>query len=294
MAPGHRVMDCPELPGRGSVLVKRDSYSPDHDGYHDIYGFEDGNLNGESWLHGSEELHSDSISLLINPLSLHLALHSLSLFIDNMPTRPEPKEISLYSTYYLPGGDLYIIIQNIVFRLHHYFFECDSPWFKEWFDTSDGTPSQPNGKTLSTAFILDDIQPDKFTDFLWVFYNPTYSLYNTKSCCQWFGILKVAELYSFQSVTELVFRELSNLVDNMDTDTEPDIESVTSQTSQSTEYYTTSEGALPRPPAPTPERFPHPNHPYEVDHDGLQYFLAHETSRYISFEDKEWSQGLHG
>ena len=189
--------------------------------------------------------------------------------------------------YYLPRGDLYIIIQNIVFCIHQYFFECDSPQFKEWFNTSDSTPSQPNGKSLSTAFILDDIQLDKFADFLWVFYNPTHSLYNTKSR-QWFLILKVAKLYSFQSVIELVFQELSNLVDNMDT------ESITSQTSQSTEYYTTSEGALPRPPAPTPEHFPHSDYPYGVDCDGLPYFLTHETSCYISFEDKEWSQGLHG
>ena len=95
-------------------------------------------------------------------------------------------------------------------------------------DASDSTPSQPNRKTLSTAFILNDIQPDKFSDFLWVFYNPTHSLYNTKSHHQWFGILKVAKLYSFQLVTKLVFRELSNLVDNMDTNTKPDTESVTS------------------------------------------------------------------
>ena len=162
-----------------------------------------------------------------------------------MPTRPEPKEIFLHSMYYLPGGDLCIIIQNITFHIHHYFFECDSPQFKAWFDTSDSTPSQPNGKTLSTAFILDNIQPDKFSDFLWVFYNPTHSLYNTKSHRQWFGILMIAELYSFRSVTELIFRELSNLVDNMDTDTNLDTESVTSSTSQSTKYYTTSEGALP-------------------------------------------------
>ena len=48
MAPGHQVIDCPQLPGRGSALVKRDSYSPNYDGYHDIYRFKDGNLNGEN------------------------------------------------------------------------------------------------------------------------------------------------------------------------------------------------------------------------------------------------------
>ena len=145
-----------------------------------------------------------------------------------MPTRLEPKEISMHSTYWLPGGDLHIIIQNIAFCVHHYFFEQDSPQFKTWFNNSDGTPSQLDRKTLSTALILDDIQPEEFSDFLWVFYNPTHSLYNTKSHCQWFRILKVAELYTFQSVTKLIFWELSNLADNMDTDTDQDTNSVTS------------------------------------------------------------------
>ena len=80
----------------------------------------------------------------------------------------------------------------------------------------------------------------------------------------------------------------------MDTDTDPDTNSITSRTSQSTKYYTTSKGALPWPPAPTSKRFPHPDHPYGVDCDGLPYFLAHETNQYIGFKDKEWSQGLHG
>ena len=79
----------------------------------------------------------------------------------------------------------------------------------------------------------------------------------------------------------------------MDMDTNPDTDSITSRTSQSTKYYTTSKGALPQPPAPTPKCFPHPDHPYGMDCDGLPYFFAHETTRYIGFQDKEWSQGLH-
>ena len=145
-----------------------------------------------------------------------------------MPTRPEPKEISLHSTYWLPGGDLHIIIQNIAFCIHFYFFEQDSPWFKTWFNDSDSTPLQPDGKNISMAFILDDIWPDEFSNFLWVFYNPTHSLYNTKSRRQWFRILKVAKLYTLPFVTKLVFRELSNLANNMDMDTNPATDNVTS------------------------------------------------------------------
>ena len=100
---------------------------------------------------------------------------------------------------------------------------------------------------------------------------------NTKSCSQWFGILKVAKLYAFQSVTKLVFQKLSNLVDNMDTDTNQDMDSITSQTSQSIKYHTTSEGTLPQPPVPTPKCIPHPNHPIGVNQEGVPYFLAHST-----------------
>ena len=292
-APGHQVINCLELPGKGSALVKKDDYSPKYDVYHNIYEFEDGNLNGENWLYGPKESPSDSISLLINLLSLHLTLHSLSLFINNMPTRPKPKEISMPFTYWLPRGDLHIIIQNVTFCIHWDLFERDSPQFKIWFSNSDGISSQPNKKTLSTAFILDDIQPDEFSNFLWVFYNPTHPLYNTKSHSQWFGILNVTELYTFWSVTKLVFQELSNLTDNMDTDTDQDTNSVVSWTSQSTKYHTASKGALPQPPAPTPKCIPHPDHPDEVDCDRLPYFLTHSTKHWIGFKDKEWSQGPH-
>ena len=95
-----------ELPGRGSALVKRNSYSPNYDGYHDIYGFGDGNLNGENWLHGSEELHSDSIFLLINPLFLpppftHSLLSSTTCPLDQNPKKfpYTPHTTSLEETF---------------------------------------------------------------------------------------------------------------------------------------------------------------------------------------------------
>ena len=201
-----------------------------------------------------------------------------------MPTRPEPKEIAFHilaswrrsthpcTEHCLPHSLLLLQrrltpIQNMVWQ------QWWHPFTTRWKD----------------PFILDNIQPSKSSNFIWVFYNPTHSLYNTKFHCQWFGILKVAELYTFWSVTKLVFWELSNLIDNMDTDTDPDTDSVTSQTSQSTKYYTTSEGALPWPPAPTSLTLIIPMAWIVIDSH-----ILHETKWYISFEDKEWSQGLHG
>jgi hypothetical protein len=105
-----------------------------------------------------------------------------------MPIHSKSTEISRHSTYWLPGGDLHILTGNIVFYVHHYFFEQDSFMFKTWLKDADDTPLHPQGATLATAFILNGISPKKFASFLWMFDNSTYFLYNTKFCKQWLGI----------------------------------------------------------------------------------------------------------
>ena len=126
-----------------------------------------------------------------------------------MPMHPAPHKIICHSTYWLPAGDLYIIVKNTAFHIHQYFFEWDSSIFQSWLKEGDDTLFYPSRTFTATAFILDDISMEAFADFLWVFYNPTYSLYNTKMRTQWFGILQIAEHYAFDTARELCYRELS-------------------------------------------------------------------------------------
>ena len=61
--------------------------------YHDIYRFEDGNLNGENWLHRSKESQIDFISLYTLPF-----IHSLSLSTTCPPDlNPEKSLCTLHT-----------------------------------------------------------------------------------------------------------------------------------------------------------------------------------------------------
>jgi hypothetical protein len=142
-----------------------------------------------------------------------------------MPLRPE--QISRHSTYWLDGGDFYLLVDNIAFRVHRYFFERESAYFRNQFEEARGSLTYPDGSSFERAYIIDDATPNDLANFLWVFYNPSYSIY-TASREQWLSIFKCAELWIFPQVRALCLREISTLDDAMsDTTTEPDSVSIT-------------------------------------------------------------------
>ena len=127
--------------------------------------------------------------------------------------------------------------------------------------------------TLSTMFILNDITPEQFSNFLWVFYNPSYSLYNTKSHIQWEGIWCRAEHCTSDSVINLYKRELSYIANQIDIDIDIDTNDIigvnVTGSSHSTSYHSRSDEALPHSAElepinqpSQPVHIPHPDHPY--------------------------------
>ncbi|EEB91940.1 hypothetical protein MPER_09624 [Moniliophthora perniciosa FA553] len=115
-----------------------------------------------------------------------------------------------HEEYYLSGGDLFFLIEQYHFRVHRYFFERESNYFKAQLATpaSPGAPRQ--GTSESSAIVLDNIKADDFAKFLWVFYNPKYSLYKAK-VPDWVAILELAHRWGFQEVQNLVVREIEKL-----------------------------------------------------------------------------------
>jgi hypothetical protein len=57
---------------------------------------------------------------------------------------------------------------------------------------------------------LDEATSDAFACFLWVFYNPKYSVYNATPD-QWSLILELAKRWGFKEVEQLCIRELESL-----------------------------------------------------------------------------------
>ncbi|KAF9268514.1 hypothetical protein L218DRAFT_852510, partial [Marasmius fiardii PR-910] len=115
-----------------------------------------------------------------------------------------------HDEYYLSGGDLFFLIEQYHFRVHRYFFERESNYFKAQLATpaSPGAPRQ--GTSESSAIVLDNVKAADFAKFLWVFYNPKYSLYKAP-VDDWVKILELAYRWGFQEVKRLVVRELEKL-----------------------------------------------------------------------------------
>ncbi|KAJ7125262.1 hypothetical protein C8R44DRAFT_619312, partial [Mycena epipterygia] len=112
--------------------------------------------------------------------------------------------------YYLPGGDLYCLVENKLFRVHRYFFERESKFFKSQL----AIPATPGGPRIGTAddsaILLDNVRSGDFAKLLWVFYNPKYSLYDA-TVEDWSTILELAHRWEFAEVKTLAIRELEKL-----------------------------------------------------------------------------------
>ena len=63
-------------------------------------------------------------------------------------------------------------VENYLFRVHRYFFERESAYFREKFAVAAPPGQQPRGSSDANAFPLEDVLANDFSRFLWVFYNP--------------------------------------------------------------------------------------------------------------------------
>lgn len=63
-------------------------------------------------------------------------------------------------------------VENYIFRVHRYFFERESAYFREKFAIAAPPGQQPRGASDANAFPLEDVMANDFSRFLWVFYNP--------------------------------------------------------------------------------------------------------------------------
>ncbi|KAH9949295.1 hypothetical protein B0H21DRAFT_147599 [Amylocystis lapponica] len=109
--------------------------------------------------------------------------------------------------YYLQGGDIHFQVENFLFRVHRYFFERESAWFREKLAVPAPAGQNPRGSSDMNPYVLDDVPERDFSRFLWVFYNPKYSIYDA-NVEDWSVILKMSYDWRFPEVKRLACREL--------------------------------------------------------------------------------------
>ena len=114
-----------------------------------------------------------------------------------------------HEKYYIPGGDLFIVVEKVLFRVDSYFFQRESNEFAELL-TPASPATHPSGSDVSMAILLDGLSAEDFAKFLWVFYNPLYSLYHA-AVEDWEVILTLSNRWSFREVKNLAIRELEKM-----------------------------------------------------------------------------------
>ncbi|EGN92767.1 hypothetical protein SERLA73DRAFT_190617 [Serpula lacrymans var. lacrymans S7.3] len=114
-----------------------------------------------------------------------------------------------HKDYYIRTGDVSFLVENHLFRVHSYFFERESIFFRQML--TGATPAgERSGSPDGDAYTLDDVRSEDFARFLWVFYNPKYSLYQAP-LENWLSVLHLANRWGFLSVKDLTVRELEKL-----------------------------------------------------------------------------------
>ncbi|KAH8996788.1 hypothetical protein EDB92DRAFT_1942399 [Lactarius akahatsu] len=129
-----------------------------------------------------------------------------------IPSSPSPTTVPVtrHRSYFIHEADVTFKVEDYVFRVHKYFFTRESSYFRRLFEPSQFLVQDPPGSSEANPIILEGISSDAFACFLWVFYNPKYSIYDATPG-QWSSILGLAQKWGFRDVELLCIRELEKL-----------------------------------------------------------------------------------
>ncbi|KAI9430034.1 hypothetical protein H4582DRAFT_1769668, partial [Lactarius indigo] len=121
--------------------------------------------------------------------------------------------------YDLPSADAIFTTNDFEFRVHSYFFIRESLHFQRlWgipgsslkkpiYVASEGPVSAGTDVVEIYHVDLDDVTSEEFALLLWVFYNPTHSVYEA-TAREWTLILRLAQKWGLAAVEALCWREL--------------------------------------------------------------------------------------
>ncbi|KAF8648497.1 hypothetical protein AX16_006206 [Volvariella volvacea WC 439] len=111
--------------------------------------------------------------------------------------------------YYIQGGDLHVVVEDVQFRVHSHFFERESPRFQRLLNCP--VPgSERSGRSESAALKLEDVPASDFVVLLKIFYNPKFNIYDTFKTDDWITLLRVSTQWQFPEVRSLAIRQLES------------------------------------------------------------------------------------
>ena len=142
------------------------------------------------------------------------------LSLPNMPLCESPQPIILSDKYNLPGGDLYILVDNTMFCVHWYLITHDSTTIDAMLNiTGDDIGNQPTGSTQTDPLFLksESTTSRTFNLLLSIIYNPKYNIYKGYTRQDWFDILYVAIYWGFGEIERLTMQQIEFIDDHLNT-----------------------------------------------------------------------------
>ncbi|KLO19848.1 hypothetical protein SCHPADRAFT_43214 [Schizopora paradoxa] len=150
--------------------------------------------------------YNDAVSLISTPEANTTIIiqRVMSVSITNsFDESMAPEKVRRHRKYYIPSGDVVFMVENTLFRVHHYFFIRESTYFQKTVFTSSDIPYSSSD---AHPIIISDATTTEFARLLWVFYNEDYSFEATADI--WCSILRVAHKWGFDKVKGLAVKEL--------------------------------------------------------------------------------------
>jgi hypothetical protein len=116
-------------------------------------------------------------------------------------------KIKRHDEWYLTSGDVIFLVDNYLYRVHRYFFERESGYWRQRFSAPSPPGQPPKGSSDYSPWPLPGVNPVDFSRFLWVFYNQKYSIFEANGD-EWISILKLSCEWGFDEVRGFALRQL--------------------------------------------------------------------------------------
>ncbi|KII95602.1 hypothetical protein PLICRDRAFT_34520 [Plicaturopsis crispa FD-325 SS-3] len=109
-------------------------------------------------------------------------------------------------TYYL--ADLFIRVENGLYKVPRRYFETESEFFQEMFGLPVSEGTTPEGSIKDNPLCIEGVKRHDFLQLLRVLHPPHFQREAELSCEEWTSVLELATMWRFQEIRRLAIEKM--------------------------------------------------------------------------------------
>ncbi|KAF5320980.1 hypothetical protein D9619_001579 [Psilocybe cf. subviscida] len=114
--------------------------------------------------------------------------------------------------FYFPDGNVVFLVEDVLFNVHRYFFQRDSPVFSAMFSLpKPEADERPEGEDDEKPIVLSNISKKDFERLLVILYPINFHIPEISSIDEWTSVLSLSTQWEINSVRHLAIGRLSKL-----------------------------------------------------------------------------------